>query len=231
MKLFQRLKKWINGFRKIEYRVDLQTKFDPNKLDRSIIDSILQFMIRSLDNLSLKNFSFGIRDFLALKVEDNKSRAIILETRKCISNMKITRIQNGDSEELLALITLITIGIDDCLWELNYKVGIEYNGTYNEKILEYLIDYTNGIIECMGTNAMSSVPLEISKRDYISSSIEKYTTTVRYLSTIPEKVGEIVHMSMMPEGFDSLDNMIATTEAMKNMDFCRYEILQKEKEE
>ena len=36
-------------------------------------------------------------------------------------------------------------------------------------------------------------------------------------------------ISLEPEGYDSLENIIATTDAMENMDFCRYEILTERK--
>ena len=179
------MRKFINGFRKINYIVPLQEEC---KITENIIkemSSTTELISKKLENLPIKNIIFGFKDYKVKKVLCSGIRKELNEYHKPISFIKVSH-QNMIREnikEIRVVSTIYSMGIDDRIWRFDLNSFIRYSSRsneFNDELINYCIEYTNEFIKACKLDKMCEYGLYVNKiNDYDECNTRNYEGTIK----------------------------------------------------
>jgi hypothetical protein len=144
-----KLKDFINGFRKLEYKVELATEVKP------FVDSVaVAKLMNTLRHIPFYDIEFGIDEYKVEK-EDNPTIGQLLwgnVTSECESFTKIScrEIPYQNLRNFYVKNILYVIGIDNNIWKITVSAhigGRVYTPDFDSYIVDTLIIYCNNYLE------------------------------------------------------------------------------------
>ena len=168
--------KWINGFRKINYEVPLETELNSRKIDLNVMGSVFESMANSISLSICDKVIFGIEEFIAKKVHTNlKLFHYLSKNLKPISHIKssVVTVSKTYDKELCCIFTIYSLGLDNNIWEFKIKANCMYKymetNKKDDNMLFVLVEYVNGIIKSMNLSAMCKHEVYIDNKEYFNS--------------------------------------------------------------
>jgi hypothetical protein len=146
-----KLKDFINGFRKIEYRVELADKIKP------FVDSVaVAELMNTLQHIPFYDIKFSIDDYKVEKLENftisTYSYNEMKKTGECESFTKIScrEIPNQNLRDFYVKNILFVMGIDGFIWKITvagHIGGRVYTRDFDSYIVNSFITYCNNYLK------------------------------------------------------------------------------------
>ena len=144
-----KLKDFINGFRKIEYKVELADKIKP------FVDSIaVAELLNTLQHIPFYDIKFSIDEYKVEKLEDYTvgMMSTLQNTEECESFTKIScrEIPYQNLRNFYVKNILFVMGIDSCIWKITVSGhigGRVYTSDFDSYIVNSFITYCNNYLK------------------------------------------------------------------------------------
>lgn len=157
--VWHKLKKFIKGFFKVNYEVELLDK--PKELDYGIIwqmkDTIAD-ITHKLGYYPIRNIRFGLKDYTIEKVDnDNLIPTLQLHNCKVFSKVSSIYYETSHIRETNIKHQAFCLCIDNKVWKFEFNMFFIYdcwNSEYNCNIAALSVPYINKFIDIMGFNSM-----------------------------------------------------------------------------
>lgn len=157
-----KIKKFIKGFFKVEYKVELQD--GPKDLDYIIhwqMKDTIASITRVLSFYPINNVKFGLKNYSIEKI-DNEYLTPIVEKLGCKSFTKMSSVfyKTTHTRETNLKHQAYCVGIDHNVWKFEFNTFFIYNswntnyGEAEEKILDLSVAYIDKFIEVMNLDNM-----------------------------------------------------------------------------
>lgn len=153
------VKEFINGFRKIDYTVDLPMEFNEMKikLGKNIINS-MKYIAEEVQSYPINNVRYGIRDFYCEKADPSfisqikeLKRPIYLVKHICKEVKSVDLIENN------AINTVISLGLDGNAWKITVKsffVSNCFTHEFDCDFTDFCINITDAFLKDININTM-----------------------------------------------------------------------------
>ena len=179
------MKKFINGFRKINYIVPLQEEC---KITQDIIkemSSTTELISKKLEKLPIKNVIFGFKEYKVKKVRCLGIRKELNSYHKPISFVKVSyqNMIQDKRREIRVVSTIYSMGLDDRIWRFDLNSFIVYSSSsneFNDELIDYCIEYTNEFIKVCNLDKMCRDGLYVNKiNEYDQSNTRNYEGQIK----------------------------------------------------
>ena len=178
MTKLRKLKKWIDGFRTIDYKVPLKEKCGYELIPYHLDSVSRDLLYYSFKRIPISKLSIGIKEYTVTKEFSPSIIADLINKEKSINftNILYQSVFSDSEKEMCVLTTIYGLGLDREVWRIDITAYAMYrcrSNVYNNEIANIVINFINNFIANIKLDKMFLHPIRARKIDNFNSEKEK----------------------------------------------------------